>query len=241
MFRLSVFFAVFVLMLCIPMSAKAGNATVFPPADCSSEEVRVITWKDGSTTTYCATGQEVFALALPNCKEGEVIVFHEGDSGRIPISRQIVMKGKFVCEKIPGLPECEAGQFPVFDGKQYVCGTLPVCKANEVLSANEDGLICVPKDAKDKLPVCKPDEVLSTDVSGYICVPAKSNADPGTLCGLAYVTTPEGSGCNGGVDCCRPVIPCKGYNVCSSCPAGYSFSNPPPYYVSAVITTCVKQ
>lgn len=58
------------------------TATVFPPAGCSASEQRIITWQDGTTSTRCASGQQVLDLALPGCGDEQAVV-HEG--------------GKFVC------------------------------------------------------------------------------------------------------------------------------------------------
>lgn len=234
--------AAFLFALCSAPAANANaSATVFPPAGCSSEEVRIIAWKDGSSSTYCITGQEVFALALPDCNDGDVIVFREGDPDRIPVGgRYVVMRGKFVCEKLPNPPICNTGQFLTFDGTDYTCVEIPICKVNEVLSFTESGFICVVRE-KDKVPVCKDDEILSSNESGFICIPKEKGSIGGSLCGLAYVTTWEGDGCQSASGtCCHPVIPCNGHNVCNSCPVGYSFSNPGPYYISGVPPTCVK-
>lgn len=71
-------------LLLLPAAASAATqAQVFPPANCSASEQRVITWQDGTTTTYCASGQQVLDLALPDCNEGQVVT-REG--------------GKFVCK-----------------------------------------------------------------------------------------------------------------------------------------------
>lgn len=74
--------------LLLPTSVVAGqNATVFPPTDCSASEQRVITWQDGTTSTHCATGQQVLDLALSDCEDGQVVT-REG--------------GKFVCSNPSG-------------------------------------------------------------------------------------------------------------------------------------------
>jgi hypothetical protein len=83
-------FAVALLLLAAPLDclAKATSSPfmVFPPADCSATEPRVITWQDGATTTRCATAQEILRLALPGCRAGQHVLF-DGSS--------------FVCEGTP--------------------------------------------------------------------------------------------------------------------------------------------
>ena len=65
-------FTLFAVLISGP--AMAQQATVFPPEDCSDTEFRSMSWKTGHGSTRCLTGQEVLALALPNCQEGQKVV-----------------------------------------------------------------------------------------------------------------------------------------------------------------------
>jgi hypothetical protein len=67
------------LALAIPGAGAAStDATVFPPSGCSSTEMKVIAWQNGASTTYCLSGQEVLALAMPVCAEGANVVKQDG-------------------------------------------------------------------------------------------------------------------------------------------------------------------
>jgi len=98
------------LLIGLSGTALAGHgngSTVFPPADCSADEARIITWQDGSESTVCKSAQELFHLALPDCQDGEVIVFRNGESnppGRDPVGAHHENHewGKFVCEAKTG-------------------------------------------------------------------------------------------------------------------------------------------
>jgi hypothetical protein len=52
-----------------------GSYILFPPADCSAKELRVVVWRDGDSTTRCTTAQEILKLALPGCKSGQQVIF----------------------------------------------------------------------------------------------------------------------------------------------------------------------
>jgi hypothetical protein len=71
-----------VLLLATPLNCQAKTTQpfmVFPPADCSANELRVIAWRDGASSTQCATGQQILKLALPGCKAGQHIEFNGND------------------------------------------------------------------------------------------------------------------------------------------------------------------
>ncbi len=137
---------VFAVVASSPAFARDPNATVFPPAGCSRSEQRVITWQDGTTTTMCATGQQVMNLAIPVCGEGQFVV-REG--------------GQFICKTVASPPACGANEFLTFDGRSYTCGAtnVPTCAANQVLTFNGSGFICVNR--TDEIPTCAPNQFLT--------------------------------------------------------------------------------
>lgn len=60
--------------------ADSSNVTVFPPVtmenkECTAGEMRVLSWANGNKSTMCLSGQEVLKLAIPNCLEGQQVVF----------------------------------------------------------------------------------------------------------------------------------------------------------------------
>lgn len=72
-------------LICGAASLKADSATVFPPAGCSKNFERVITWKNGATSTACMTLDALLKKSFPHCKDGQVLAKEDG---------------KFVCRSI---------------------------------------------------------------------------------------------------------------------------------------------
>jgi hypothetical protein len=71
---------------------------------CPVGENTILAWKNGAQTTYCLTPQQVLLYALPDCKDGEIVVFHEDDDqGRVPVGSDDIKIAKFVCEPKPKL------------------------------------------------------------------------------------------------------------------------------------------
>ena len=99
------FLAICVLSLWTSEICAETQAIVFPPAHCSGSEQRLITWQDGGASTMCISGQEALLLALPNCRNGEHIVFRGSFHNRPVVDGQDFNQqtGYFVCEpQAPG-------------------------------------------------------------------------------------------------------------------------------------------
>jgi hypothetical protein len=139
----------------VSAEASTTNSTVFPPDHCSANELRVIAWRDSAPSTYCVSGQEVLRLALPNCGDGERVVYRYG--------RQVVGSvvasgsGSFGCEADASyLPTCSEDERLTSDGEKLACKPIsgectscsaahyPTCGTDEVLtSLNGATLACV--------------------------------------------------------------------------------------------------
>ncbi len=158
-----------------PAFAGDPSATVFPPASCSRSEQRVITWQDGTTTTMCATGQQVMNLAIPTCYEEQHVVM-EG--------------GQFICKTVAAPPACGANEFLTFDGSEYTCGStnVPTCGADQVLTFDGSGFICVNR--TDEIPTCGTDEFLTYNGLSFQCAVTKQISIPS--CGDGEVLTSSG-------------------------------------------------
>ncbi len=150
------------------------KATVFPPAGCSSGEQRVITWQDGTSTTVCATGQQVMNLAIPACMDGQTVV-KEG--------------GQFTCKTVPNPPVCGVNEFLTFDGRSYACGAtdVPTCGADQVLTFNGSGFICVNR--TDEIPTCAVNQFLTYNGS-FQCASTQQINIP--VCGADEVVKSNG-------------------------------------------------
>jgi len=136
------------LIFCNSVALASNVSVVFPPANCSASERKVIAWQDGAPNTYCLSGQEVLSLALPDCTDGQQVVFRQGEAG------------VFVCEQ------------PV------ASLTLPKCKEGEVLTTRNDAtLTCVPASTAcaccdpPRPPRCGADEVLTSNGDALSCRP----------------------------------------------------------------------
>lgn len=73
--------ATVVLIAAAPLTcfARSTPFLMFPPADCSATELRVIAWQDGAPSTTCVTAKQILKLALPGCKSGQQVIFDGGD------------------------------------------------------------------------------------------------------------------------------------------------------------------
>jgi len=94
------------------LHAETNSSTVFPPANCSADQLKVMAWQDGAPTTYCVSGQDVLALALPNCSDGQHVVYH--GNGRHPVAAGSAGGQYFSCETpttLGNIPDCPAGEF----------------------------------------------------------------------------------------------------------------------------------
>jgi hypothetical protein len=65
------------VLVCAPAQAAEhqGAYMLFPPADCSAKELRVVIWRNGDSTTRCASAQELLKRALPGCKAGQQVIY----------------------------------------------------------------------------------------------------------------------------------------------------------------------
>jgi hypothetical protein len=86
--------AIILLLIAAPLDGKAGSVPpsymLFPPANCSATELRIIVWQDGASSTRCATGQQILRLALPGCKAGQHVEFNGDDfvCAGAPVSKE---------------------------------------------------------------------------------------------------------------------------------------------------------
>ena len=76
----------------------ADKATVFPPRNCTSAQLKVMAWQDGAETTFCVSGQDILHMALPVCEPGQVVTYRPDNSGRSPVSADAGGGSYFVCE-----------------------------------------------------------------------------------------------------------------------------------------------
>ena len=221
----------------IAMQAQAFAApqtsTVFPPVTvqnqpCGSDQLRVLSWAAGATSTVCLTGQEVMTLAIPSCTPNQEVIYDGG---------------KFVCQSPVTIPTCTAEQYLSYEGGTYICKSTitPTCSANQVLTNTGSGLTCVQR--TDAIPTCSANQYLTFNGSTYQCATSQQVVIPtcganqyatangssfscadlaatggggavlsGTLCG-SYTVGPYGALIGG--------IACNGSNP-PTCPAGYS-------------------
>lgn len=132
-------------------NANATDVTVFPPANmtsCLSTGAKFLSWAQGETGTSCASGQDVFNNALPNCAEGQQIVKKNGAFAcQDPLTPGTCAAGQvltytsagFTCVDVDNreVPTCAAGSFLTFDGTHFVCTGVPTvnlsCPAGKVL------------------------------------------------------------------------------------------------------------
>ena len=81
------------------VSANATDkATVFPPRNCTSAQLKVMAWQDGAETTFCVSGQDILHMALPVCEPGQVVTHRPDSSGRSPVGLDAGGGSYFVCE-----------------------------------------------------------------------------------------------------------------------------------------------
>lgn len=98
-------YSIFVIVLAISVfglmsvSANAADrATVFPPRNCTSAQLKIIAWQDGAETTFCVSGQDILHMALPVCEPGQVVTYHPDTSGRSLVGADAGGGNYFVCE-----------------------------------------------------------------------------------------------------------------------------------------------
>ena len=76
-----VLFLVLIFSLGLLANAPAQSAEVgFPPVNegnCQASGAAFLGWV-GGTGTYCATGAEIVANAMPSCANGQYVVFQSG-------------------------------------------------------------------------------------------------------------------------------------------------------------------
>lgn len=156
----------------------ATTATVFPPANCSASELRVISWQDGTASTYCITGQDVLTLAIPRCSEGAYVARDGGQylCKTVPTcggTERLNFDGNsFMCEGTDGPPTCGGNQVLTFNGNRFICvnrtDTIPSCGANQFLTYNgsfQCAAITVPT-----LPHCAAGQVVTSNGNTLSCV-----------------------------------------------------------------------
>ncbi|MEI9803523.1 MAG: hypothetical protein WDN48_02370 [Pseudolabrys sp.] len=73
--RLFLFLIASLLSATAQAAEPQGAYMLFPPADCSAKELRIVAWRDGDSTTRCASAQDILKLALPGCKAGQQVIF----------------------------------------------------------------------------------------------------------------------------------------------------------------------
>jgi hypothetical protein len=152
-------------------------STIFPPAGCTKVDQRVITWRDGSASTVCLTGQGVMHLALPNCQPEQYVVY-DGSN--------------FFCETVADPPNCGTDEFLTHGPGGYICkktGLPPVCAGDEVLSYTPNGFICVKK-SRD-LPTCGPNQFLTYNGADFQCATVSTPTIPN--CPAGQVVTGDGN------------------------------------------------
>ncbi len=146
-------------LLSVQANASSGNATIFPPVtterqECGPDQLRVLSWAKGSPSTICLTGQEVMALAIPTCGDGQQVVKAEG---------------KFTCRPIADVPECGANEALTHSGGSYACvnPVKPTCGTGQVVAFNGSSSSCVPR--SDNIPTCSRDEYLTHNGTSFQC------------------------------------------------------------------------
>jgi hypothetical protein len=72
--RYSIVFAVTVVISALAGPAQA-NGRAFPSDNCSEETPFMAFTAVANSNTYCATGQDIFQNALPNCSTNQVVAF----------------------------------------------------------------------------------------------------------------------------------------------------------------------
>lgn len=94
------FFAFAALFLALNINSASANNQIqfFPPSSgtCSDgSEVRAIGW-DGASSTVCISGAQLVALNLPDCQDGQVLVYRA--FGRVPVGESTSNSSGFFCE-----------------------------------------------------------------------------------------------------------------------------------------------
>lgn len=193
---------VFFALASLPAFAQSG-AVVFPPADCSSDEERAITWKDGSRTTHCRTMQQVVKMAIPDCRPNQYVAvngrgeFHCRDfpncgAGEVLTSNDSSGTREFHC--MPGMPHCSNGQYVVYHQEKYICRSLPACDDDSYVYAQpgSGGLVQLKcRSLFDSIPTCDSNQVLTARDKRFVCVNRNGdndnangcNVEKGNLCG----------------------------------------------------------
>lgn len=71
-----------ILLAVIFLSSTAQASTIFPPADCRNNEMRVLGWQQDAETTYCLGGDDILTkLSYNTCNEGEILVYRDARPG----------------------------------------------------------------------------------------------------------------------------------------------------------------
>jgi len=107
------------------------NTVVFPPTNCSSSELRIIAWQNGAPSTYCISGQDVLQSALPNCADGQAIVYRS--HGRTTVGTG---GGGYVCETLVASPSTD---LPATAPEAV---TPPSCSEQQTLAFVNGGWAC---------------------------------------------------------------------------------------------------
>ena len=132
----------FYYFLLIALCTTSGTAmatnqsTVFPPMtmdhkECGEDQLRVLSWSKGVSSTICLTGQEVLAIALPNCADGQQVIKRgttfmcETTSLSIPSctkdQRVNARDGKLICETDPATGDPNDGGSYVVSDSNGAC------------------------------------------------------------------------------------------------------------------------
>ena len=163
--------AFFFVAWCAPM-AHGANVQFFPPevGTCADgEEVRAIGW-DGVGTTLCITGAELVAKNLPQCANGQALVFR--DYGRSPVNLSVGGTAGFYCEttnSIASGPSCAAGEFLTTEVVNE--RTTLVCKATTDPSC---GCTCAEPDGGHLPITLHPSPTLDASNAGDLAEPIGS-------------------------------------------------------------------
>ena len=181
--------------------AQAETAQFFPPANAPecSREAPFLSWLGGMNPVNCMDGQTVLGLALPDCSDGQTLVFES--SSRAPVGIAGSMPGRFVCTNVgTGLE-------------------VPTCAAGQVVTGGADGkLACVAIPSSSPTPTTgtSPASTASATTCGHDQYMYGLSASGTALC--RSVKTPE-------LDCVRRATPWQSLTNHQSytvvCPAKY--------------------
>jgi hypothetical protein len=143
------------------ISGAKADGVAFPPANCSAAQPFMsFNGPVNNNNTYCSDGQFVLTNALPNCTEGQEVVFSGGKficqtdpSSKVPTCGQdqvLTYNGAdFICvNRTDKIPTCGTDQFLTYNGTAYQCATIwklqiPNCGGGQVLTGNGSQLYCV--------------------------------------------------------------------------------------------------